>query len=155
MTVPPLAHRLVRKSERALRSARLDLQDGDSDGAINRACYAMFNVAQAALLSIGVSEEQLPKTHRGLIAAFGQHAVQSGRVDAGIGGVLGRTETLRLKADYTGTEIENWLRLRQQHLEPGTDAPGKPAAAPAADSRQRDIEAEPGLGLDRDLTEDD
>jgi len=66
----------------------------------------MFNVAQAALLSIGVSEEQLPKTHRGLIAAFGQHAVQSGRHDAGIGGVLGRTETLRLKADYTGTEID-------------------------------------------------
>jgi len=169
----------VRKSERAIRSARLDLQDGDSDGAVNRAYYAMFN------------------------------AVQSGRVDAGIGGVLGRTETLRLKADYTGTEIdadtaslvlseaetfvrtverefaldlartatpvesqgvqpppdpieeerrqarENWLRLRPQQLEPATDALEKPTAAPAADSRQRDIETEPGLGLDRDLTEDE
>ena len=50
---------------------------------------------------------------------------------------------------------ENWLRLRQQQLEPATDGLEKPTAAPAADSRQRDIETEPGLGLDRDLTEDE
>jgi len=46
---------------------------------------------------------------------------------------------------------ENWLRLRQQQIEPATDALEKPTA----DSRQRDIEAEPRLGLDPDLTEDE
>jgi hypothetical protein len=48
----------------------------------------------------------LPKTHRGVISAFGQHVVQSGQFDADLASVLSRTETLRLKADYTGTEID-------------------------------------------------
>ncbi|MGA2562297.1 MAG: HEPN domain-containing protein [Steroidobacteraceae bacterium] len=102
----PFARHLVRKGERAIRSARLGLQDGDSDGAVNRAYYAMFNVARAALLSAGVAEDGLPRTHRGVIAAFGQHAVQSGRMDADLASTFNRTEALRLKADYTGEEID-------------------------------------------------
>jgi uncharacterized protein (UPF0332 family) len=102
----PFARHLVRKGERAIRSARLGLQDGDSDGAVNRAYYAMFNVARAALLSAGVAEDGLPRTHRGVIAAFGQHAVQSGRMSADLASTFNRTEALRLKADYTGEEIE-------------------------------------------------
>ena len=42
----------------------------------------MFNVARAGLLSAGVPEGDLPRTHRGLIEAFRIHAVQTGRVDA-------------------------------------------------------------------------
>ena len=33
MTVPPFAQALMRKSERALESARIDLRYGDPDGA--------------------------------------------------------------------------------------------------------------------------
>jgi uncharacterized protein (UPF0332 family) len=39
----------LQKAERALVSARLLLADGDSEGACNRAYYAMFESAQAAL----------------------------------------------------------------------------------------------------------
>ncbi|WP_295439099.1 HEPN domain-containing protein [uncultured Thiodictyon sp.] len=37
------------KARRALASARLLLADGDLDGACNRAYYAMFDAAQAAV----------------------------------------------------------------------------------------------------------
>ncbi|MGY6216601.1 HEPN domain-containing protein [Methylolobus aquaticus] len=39
------------KANRALASARLLLSDGDIEGACNRAYYAMFDAAQAALLA--------------------------------------------------------------------------------------------------------
>ena len=106
MTTPRFARSLVRKSKRALRSARIALQDGDPDGAVNRSYYAMFDIARAALLSAGVPEHELPRTHAGVIAAFGQHAVQSGLVDPELARSLGRTESLRLRADYTGTETD-------------------------------------------------
>lgn len=101
-----LINALVRKSRRALQSARLDLNDGDTDGAVNRSYYAMLNATQAALLSAGVSEDKLPKTHSGLISAFGQHVVKSGKVDPEFGRSLNKVEGLRLRADYTGVELD-------------------------------------------------
>lgn len=97
---------LMRKSRRALRSARLDLRDGDRDGAINRSYYAMVNAAQAGLLSAGVPEEKLPKTHAGLISAFGERVVKSGKVDPEFGRSINKAESLRLRADYTGVELD-------------------------------------------------
>jgi len=89
-----------------MRSAVMSLKDGDPDSAVNRAYYAMFNIARAALLKAGVPEGDLPRTHRGVIEAFRNHAVQTGRVDPDLASTLSRTEALRLKADYTGSEIE-------------------------------------------------
>jgi uncharacterized protein (UPF0332 family) len=80
VTITAFARNLVRKSERALKSARLNMQDGDSDSAVNRSYYAMFNIARAALLSVGVPEEKLPRTHKGVIELFRQYAVQSGQI---------------------------------------------------------------------------
>jgi uncharacterized protein (UPF0332 family) len=57
-----LAQALVKKGERALATAKVTLRDGDMDGAVNRAYYAMFNVARAALLISGVPESELPDT---------------------------------------------------------------------------------------------
>ena len=61
---------LVRKSERAIQIARLSLENEDPDSAVNRAYYAMFNIARAALLEAGVAEGELPRTHRGISEAF-------------------------------------------------------------------------------------
>jgi uncharacterized protein (UPF0332 family) len=105
---------LVRKGERAMRSARMSLREGDPDSAVNRAYYAMFNVARAALLNSGVPEGDLPRTHRGVIEAFRNHAVQTGRVDAELASTLSRTESLRLKADYPPTSVV------RSPLDPGT-----------------------------------
>jgi len=71
---------LIRKGEQSLKSARI-LRDHDFDGSVNRSCYAMFNFARVTLLSVGVPEHDLPRTHSGVIAAFSRHAVQSGRID--------------------------------------------------------------------------
>ncbi|HWG68018.1 MAG TPA: HEPN domain-containing protein [Steroidobacteraceae bacterium] len=106
MTKAPFERALVRKSERALKVARLALTAGDNDSAVSRSYYAMFDIARAALLRAGVAEGKLPRTHSGVIEAFRSHAVQSGKIDRQLATQLSRTESLRIKADYTGTEIE-------------------------------------------------
>lgn len=106
MKKAPFEGALVRKSERALKVARLALNAGDNDSAVSRSYYAMFDIARAALLRSGVAEDKLPRTHSGVTEAFRNHAVQSGRLDRELGAELSRIESLRIKADYTGTEIE-------------------------------------------------
>ncbi len=59
MTKGPFALALVRKSQKALTVARLALSAGDNDSAINRAYYAMFDIALAALLRAGIIENKL------------------------------------------------------------------------------------------------
>ena len=68
--------RYLAKAERALDSARLLLEDGDIEGACNRAYYAMFDAAHAALLrhQAGINPAET-RTHAGLIGAFGKHLV--------------------------------------------------------------------------------
>jgi uncharacterized protein (UPF0332 family) len=88
-----------------LATAR-ELQDHDPDGSVNRSYYAMFDIARAALLSAGVREDELPRTHSGLIGSFSKHAVLSGRIDQKLFAALGRAESLRLIADYTGTPLD-------------------------------------------------
>jgi len=106
MNASPFVRNLTRKSQRAMRSARLGLDDGDPALAIDRAYFAMFNIARAALLCAGVPEERLPYEHKELIAAFRQYSVQTGQIDRDLAGVLNKTENLRLQADYTGADID-------------------------------------------------
>jgi uncharacterized protein (UPF0332 family) len=98
----------MRKSVQALSSARQLLAAGDADGACNRAYYAMFDAAQAALLAANVgAAATTTKTHRGLISAFGQHLVLGGHVSAELGSSLNKVERLRLLADYTGDPVSD------------------------------------------------
>ena len=98
----------MRKAEQALSSARQLLATGDADGACNRAYYAMFDAAQAALLAAKVeAAASSTKTHRGLISAFGQHLVLGGHVTAELGSSLNKVERLRLLADYTGDPVSD------------------------------------------------
>ena len=100
----PVAY--IRKSERALASARQLLISGDADGACNRAYYAMFDAAHSALLVVDASAAgRATKTHRGLIAAFGQRLVLGGHLSADLGSAFNKVERLRLLADYTGDPI--------------------------------------------------
>jgi uncharacterized protein (UPF0332 family) len=102
---------LVRKSERALKSAVLDLNSEDYDSAVNRSYYAMFDLARAALLRSGITEDKLPRTHHGLIEVFRRRAVQSGLIDAQLAGELSWSESLRIKADYTALETEPQIAI--------------------------------------------
>jgi len=95
------------KAHRAISSAKLLLADGDSDGACNRAYYAMFDAAHAALLKVdpGLNPATI-KTHRGLFAAFGKHLITTGRTIPDVGRSLNQVEQVRLLADYTGEAID-------------------------------------------------
>jgi len=106
VTKQPFEQALVRKSGRALKVARLALNAGDFDSAVSRSYCAMFDIARAALLRAGVTEDNLPRTHNGVIEAFRKHTVQTGQIDRQLATHLTRIESLRIKADYTGTEIE-------------------------------------------------
>lgn len=101
------AHELMAKAVRATASAKILLDTGDVDGACDRAYYAMFNAARAALLASGAPvQADISRTHSGLIAAFSLHLVKPGQVSVDLGRALNKVEELRLIADYKGDPID-------------------------------------------------
>lgn len=62
------------RCERLLRSARVMLEDGDSDSAVSRAYYAMFFAAEALLASKGLTFS----SHHAVVSAFGQEFSKTG-----------------------------------------------------------------------------
>lgn len=107
MSRPSACVALMAKADRALASARALLDLGDVDGACNRAYYAMFDAARAALIATNAPEEtHHGKTHSGLIAAFGLHLVKHGPLSKDMGRLLKRAEEIRLVSDYQGISVE-------------------------------------------------
>ncbi len=95
------------KADTACSSARALLDLGDLDGAANRAYYAMFDAARAALLMSGTPvEPDIGRTHSGLIGAFGNYLVKNGPVSKEVGRLLNRAHEIRLVADYRGDSVE-------------------------------------------------
>ena len=89
----------------ARASAPLLLGAGDTNGAVNRAYYAMFDAARAALSTI---DPDLPiaKTHQTIIRRFGQRVILQGGLDPSLGRALNVAEDLRLAADYVPIPID-------------------------------------------------
>ena len=90
------------KAAQAAASARLLLDSNDADGACNRAYYAMFAAARAALL---VSGQGSNKTHRGVLNAFSEHLIKNGKLSKDTGRLLKLAETYRYVADYEGDSV--------------------------------------------------
>ena len=98
------------KARTAAESARLLLQSGDLDGACNRAYYAVFDAARAALMASKASTEtEKARTHGGLISAFSLHLVKSGILPVALGRTFNRLHEIRLIADYSGDPVERDL----------------------------------------------
>lgn len=98
---------LMAKADRACLSARALFDLGDVDGACNRAYYAMFDAARAALLVSGAPvRPDIGKTHSGLINAFSEHLIKNGPISKELGRLLKRAEEIRLVADYKGDSVE-------------------------------------------------
>lgn len=98
---------LMSKAVRACTSARALFDLNDVDGACNRAYYAMFDAARAALLASGAPvQPDIGRTHSGLITAFSQHLVKNGPIAKEMGRLLKRAEETRLIADYKGDSVE-------------------------------------------------
>lgn len=97
---------LLAKARRALESALILQAAGDPDGACNRAYYAMFDAAKAALVATA-SDGSSAKTHSGLISAFSKRFVATGGVARELGKAFNRVGELRQAADYTGAPLPN------------------------------------------------
>lgn len=97
---------LMAKARIACESARALLDRGDTDGACNRAYYAMFDAARAALLATSAEVTvNVGKTHSGVLTAFSLHLVKNGPVPRDIGRLLKQAEETRIVADYCGDSI--------------------------------------------------
>lgn len=98
---------LMAKAHTACSSANALLELGDVDGAANRAYYAMFDAARAALLASNAPvDADIGRTHSGLIRAFGNFLVKNGPVSKEVGRLLNRAHEIRLVADYNGDSVE-------------------------------------------------
>lgn len=97
---------LMAKARTACESARALLDREDTDGACNRAYYAMFDAAPAALLATRAQiDVNVGKTHSGVLTAFSLHLVKNGPVPREIGRLLKQAEEIRIVADYSGDSI--------------------------------------------------
>lgn len=93
--IPEVAQ-LRGKAHDALATARHDLEGGFVGGAVNRAYYAAFHMARAALLLRG----EAPRTHKGVQRQFLLHFVQAGLVGQQAAAWLTRAARMRETADY-------------------------------------------------------
>jgi uncharacterized protein (UPF0332 family) len=87
---------LREKAERYLRTAEQTLNAGDFDSCVSRCYYAMFFMAEAALLT----KEMSAASPRGVISLFGEHFVKAGVLDKYLGRVLNDAYDKRLIGDY-------------------------------------------------------
>ena len=100
------AQDLLDRAQRAVESAKLLLAAGDVNGACNRAYYAMFDAARAALIATQKPpESEAIKTHSGLISAFSLHLVKTGHVSVELGKSFSKIADIRLVADYSDEEV--------------------------------------------------
>jgi uncharacterized protein (UPF0332 family) len=109
-----IAAEYLRKAERALDEAKMLMAASKTEGACNRAYYAMFDAAHAALFAVGRElPDALIKTHHTLIGEFGKSLVLGGHLDAQFGRALNRGHDIRLLADYNteppSIEDAQWL----------------------------------------------
>ena len=89
--------RQMESAEEALDDAEYLLQGGRYKATANRAYYAMFHAAMAALMKSG---GDLPRTHGGVTNQFGLYYVRTGIIDSELADKLQDIYELRRKSDY-------------------------------------------------------
>ena len=114
----PQMERLLDKARRSVPAARRLLQQGDYDMAVSRAYYAMSYVAKSALIPTGATSSK----HRGIIQAFWEQFVKSGRVEAKHHNAFNDAFQHRLIGDYssdivmTREEAERMIQYAEEFL---------------------------------------
>jgi len=87
---------LIAKAERFLGTAEKAVELGDYDTCASRCYYAMFYLAEAALLTKSITAS----SHKGVITLFGQHFVKTGIFPRELGKALSEAYDKRLIGDY-------------------------------------------------------
>ena len=87
---------LSAKAQTFLGSAGQLLSIGDYNSCASRCYYAMFLMAQAALLTKNLSSP----SHKGVISMFGEHFAKTGVVESYLGRTLNFAYDKRIIGDY-------------------------------------------------------
>jgi uncharacterized protein (UPF0332 family) len=87
---------LSAKAQTFLASAGQLLSTGDYDSCASRCYYAMFLMAQAALLTKNLSSP----SHKGVISLFGENFAKTGVLESYMGRVLNFAYDKRIVGDY-------------------------------------------------------
>lgn len=86
----------LERARDALATARDNLAHSHWRGAVNRAYYAVFHAASAALLWLDIERAR----HAGVQAAFGEFLIKSGIIEVEFGRIYNRVRQLREMQDY-------------------------------------------------------
>lgn len=87
---------LTTKAEKFLFTAEQALKTEDYDSCVSRCYYAMFFMAEAALLTKDMSAS----SHKGVITLFGQYFVKTKILDKSLGRAFNDAYDKRLVGDY-------------------------------------------------------
>lgn len=93
-----------------LQDADLVLGHSHLRSALDRAYYAMFYAAQAAIAHIGAAP---PRTHRGLISVFRTRVIETGLIDSVRGREFAQAFTLRQEGTYDAEAVLEEADVRQ------------------------------------------
>jgi uncharacterized protein (UPF0332 family) len=114
----PEQQALLNKAHDSVRAASLLSDAGLYDFAVSRAYYAMFYVAEAFLLGVGLAFSR----HAGVIAAFGEHCAKTGMVPVELHRYLIEGQDKRNIGDYqigpglTDTQATEQITRAEQFL---------------------------------------
>ncbi len=87
---------LSAKAQVFLRTAEQTMSIGDYDSCASRCYYAMFIMAQAALLT----KDLTSSSHKGVISLFGEHFAKTGILEGDMGRTLSYAYKKRIIGDY-------------------------------------------------------
>lgn len=108
----------IQRAGQALAVARAALDDGNLPDAVNRLYYACFYAVLALLLTEGKSASK----HRGVLALFDVHWVNTGRLSDTMGRFFHRIFEARLEGDYEDLAafergaVESWSRQAETFI---------------------------------------
>ncbi|MEK7311605.1 MAG: HEPN domain-containing protein [Chloroflexota bacterium] len=100
----------LKRADEYVRAAEHEFNGEFYARSVSTSYYAMFYAATAALLSAGIERSK----HSGVVSAFGQHFVKTGKVSSDLGRILNQTMEDREESDYSAIPLADHA-LAQQH----------------------------------------
>jgi len=131
---------LIEKAKKSLQAAQLLLTNDLPDFAASRAYYTMFYLASAFLIGKGLKFSK----HGSLIAAFGQHFVKTGEIDAKFHRYLIDAQDDRITGDYaaqsdlTKTEVATMISQAEEFLDLAEQMLAVPSATKPSNPESED-----------------
>jgi uncharacterized protein (UPF0332 family) len=102
----------LKRADEYIRTAELEFNGESYARSISTSYYVMFYAATGALASIGIERSK----HSGVISAFGEYFVKTGKISGEFGRILNQTMEDREESDYAEIPVVD-SDLAKQHLE--------------------------------------